>query len=73
MKRDGSEIRQISFGPGNDEEPSWSPDGRFLTFSSTKDGKKSIYIAAITSGKMLKLNGTKGQDMSPAWSPFLHN
>src|SRR4029077_111213 len=36
------ETRQITFGEGDNESPSWAPNGRHLAFSSTRSGKAQI-------------------------------
>ncbi|MCA9567106.1 MAG: PD40 domain-containing protein [Myxococcales bacterium] len=32
-------------GPGPDEHPSWSPDGQYLVFASSRDGEPDLYVA----------------------------
>src|SRR5207253_104420 len=34
---------RFTFDPGNDYSPSWSPDGRRVTFLSTRDGGGALY------------------------------
>jgi len=40
---DGSRDSQLTTD-GSNEHPRWSPDGRFLTFSSTRSGRDAIYV-----------------------------
>lgn len=49
--------------------PSWSPDGKRFTFSSTHDGNQEIYVMTINDGKTTRLTQHPGQDMHPCWSP----
>lgn len=42
----GGDVRQISFGPGSDVGPQWSPDGSMLTFASDRrsPGRFQLYV-----------------------------
>ena len=45
---DGSNARQITFGSGNESSPSFSPDGRWLAFVSSRDGSPQLYVMPNT-------------------------
>jgi Tol biopolymer transport system component len=62
----------------NDRDPDWSPDNRFIAFSSDrsyygKDGFMNLFIYELDNGQIHYL--TKGQfnDNAPAWSPNGNN
>jgi Tol biopolymer transport system component len=40
MRPDGTNIRQLTTAPGNDSHSSWSPDGRYILWSSARYGFK---------------------------------
>jgi len=50
---------------GDNEEPSFSPDGRYITFSSNRDGLWRIYIMRIDGSGQKAL--TEGYGFSPVW------
>ncbi len=62
MDGDGSNLRQLTSGPFEDERPSWSPDGTMIAFHrlefedlATRSGGAERYIVTMTSdGKRLK-------------------
>ncbi len=68
---DGQEHVQITTGSKKDQDdsPSWSPDGRHLTFSSTRGGRSHIYIINHDGTGLEQLTTGKKHNSSPAWSP----
>jgi len=40
---------RFTFDPGRDDFPSWSPDGKFITFSSYRNGQMDLYIGPADS------------------------
>jgi len=59
--------RQITFGEGSNESPSWSANGRHLAFSSNRAGKTHIFTMA-RDGKDLKQITRSGNNYQPDWS-----
>jgi TolB protein len=66
---DGQRREQITDGPGIDDSPSWSPDGRHLVFSSTRDGKNHIYMINADGREPERLTSGGTNHASPSWSP----
>ena len=44
MNSDGSNPTNISNNDAADYQPSWSPDGTKIAFSSDRDGNSEIYV-----------------------------
>ena len=42
---------RMTFSPGNDDDPAWSPDGRSVTFWSDRNGTYGIYKRTLTSAE----------------------
>jgi dipeptidyl aminopeptidase/acylaminoacyl peptidase len=53
---------------GNDRAPRWSPDGRYLTFVSTRDGTAQIWQTTVH-GEATKLTSLKNGVSDFLWSP----
>ena len=71
MKTDGSDPHQVTDSAGSNEDPSWSPDGRYLVFSSSRRGAPKLYMADAAGANQVELTGGNGGDTSPAWSGWL--
>jgi TolB protein len=68
IRADGSDPRQLTT-EGSNESPTWSPDGRYLAFSSTRDGGSRIYLMLAADGRVISpLTEGEGNDSSPSWS-----
>ncbi len=61
------EVRQITFGEGTNESPSWAANGRHFAFTSTRSGKTQIFTVA-RDGKDLKQITRTGNNYQPDWS-----
>ena len=49
--------------------PAFSPDGRFLAFSSDRDGHVDIFIMNLETGGVHNLTNSPSMDRQPTWSP----
>jgi TolB protein len=68
---DGSNLKKLTEGDGNNEDPCWSPDGRYIVFSSNRDGGGyHLFIMNATGQNQRRITFLKGQDTAPSWSPF---
>ena len=65
----GSDMRQITTGPDEDDSPAWSPDGRKIAFVSIREGKSHIFVMNADGTRVRQLTGGPGQNIHPAWSP----
>ncbi len=69
---DGSQPRMIvgDSGPLSHEEwPSWSPDGQWIAYSSTRHGNQEVYVCRTPGGDERRLTNDPALDAHPAWSP----
>lgn len=62
----GTPIR-LTEEKGFDEYPSWSPDGKYITFWSNRSGKRNIYVTD-TDGKNIYMLTFLGNNDEPYWS-----
>ncbi len=65
---DGTGLTQLTT-QGNNEDPSFSPDGRYITFSSDRDGVKGIYIMRANGESQKKITPKNLRAYGPRWSP----
>ena len=65
---DGSSAVRLT-SVGSSEDPSWSPDGRFVVFSSTMWGTRSLGVVSLLGGQPTKISARATEDTQPAWSP----
>jgi TolB protein len=54
---------------GINSAPSFSPDGKKLAMTLSKDGNTEIYVKDLTSGSLQRLTRHSGIDTEPDWSP----
>ena len=53
----------------SDYTPAWSPDGKFIAFSSNAAGSVDIWILALDSGQRSRLTKDQWIDLYPSWHP----
>lgn len=64
----GADIIQISTVK-KDKEPTWSPDSKWLVYTSTRDGSPQLYIMTTAGKLQTPLTNSPGRSMQPAWQP----
>jgi Tol biopolymer transport system component/DNA-binding winged helix-turn-helix (wHTH) protein len=60
---------QLTFEPGSEIEPAWSPDGRFVAFSSDQSGNFDIWVRSVGEGNSIQVTRSAAHDWQPDWSP----
>jgi len=56
-----------------DGEPTWSPDGNRVAYSSDRAGNFDIWIQPVSAGTAFRLTSHTARDTQPAWSPDGHH
>lgn len=49
-------------------DPYWSPDERWVAFSSNLNGDKDIYLIDVLTKALIQLTGGQGNDSAPNWT-----
>jgi Tol biopolymer transport system component len=71
MRPDGTGLKQITFGHGDDREPRISPDGTTIAFTSDRafNGSYDIWTVDIATGKLSQITSAPADEFGPTWSP----
>ena len=65
----GGAARQITFHPGRDSQPKFSPDGKEIAFVSDRDGSAQVYVIPAQGGTATQLTfHTAGYTLQD-WTP----
>jgi Tol biopolymer transport system component len=64
----GSDMRQITNGPNEDDSPAWSPDGRQIAFVSVHSDVSDIFVMNVDGSNVRQLTRELGQNIHPMWS-----
>src|SRR5262249_27284569 len=60
------QVRQLTFGEGTNESPSFAPNGRHIAFTSTRSGKSQIFVMG-RDGKDVKQLTNAGNNKQQSW------
>ncbi len=63
----GGEPRQLTQGQGQNEDPCWSPDGRYVVFSSNRTGRYHLYIMTARGQNQKRITRMPGDQSAPSW------
>ena len=82
IKPDGSGLRQLTHGRGNDAHMAWSPDGESIVFASSRKGFKDeaiytdapqpygeIFVMRFDGTNVRQLTDNQWEEGTPAWRP----
>jgi Tol biopolymer transport system component len=70
VRADGSEApEQVLASPYSEEAASFSPDGRYLAFTSDESGRPEVYVQAIDGTRLVggRVQVSSGGGTEPAW------
>lgn len=65
----GKIVKQLTHSDGYDAEPTLSPDGKKMVYTSVKDGDLELYVMDLKSGKERRITHTPGYDGGAWFSP----
>jgi Tol biopolymer transport system component len=87
IRPDGSGLKRLTTAPGNDAHSSWSPDGRYLIFSSSRLGFKDeaplfddqpqpygeVFVMRSDGSDQYPLTDNQWEDGAGSWRPPVGN
>jgi TolB protein len=65
---DSQRVRPLVTSNANDESPAVSHDGRFVVFTSDRDGGRDLYLLTRASGNVTRLTSGLRVYSQPSWS-----
>ena len=72
INTDGTDLQQLTDGPGMNYDPAWSPDGQWLCYSYAPvlgSATRELYRMPSDGGEVEQLTSLGGRNEWPAWSP----
>jgi TolB protein len=72
MNIDGSNSEMITSGEGEVANPSWSPDGKMITFAWNRGyepGNFNIFVMDMSKHEYVQLTRSNGSNENPYWAP----
>jgi dipeptidyl aminopeptidase/acylaminoacyl peptidase len=69
MGVDGQGARQMTEGEKGETSPAFSPDGKWISYVSSKDGAPQLYVMPSSGGDAKKLTKISTGVSDPLWSP----
>jgi TolB protein len=61
--------RRLTFNDAIDTEPTWSPDGQWIAFTSDRGGRPQIYRVSVSGGSPQRLTFEGSYNADASWSP----
>jgi TolB protein len=71
VNADGSNPRRLTSGPGDNQGPTWAPNGRHLMFQSNRLGAWQIFSMLVDGSAQTPVTRGTVEATSPSWSPRL--
>ena len=62
-------LTRLTFDDGLQIGATWSPDGRFIAYSSNRGGKFDVWVQQVSGGDPIQVTKGPGENWQPDWSP----
>jgi Tol biopolymer transport system component/DNA-binding winged helix-turn-helix (wHTH) protein len=62
-------LRQFTYHSGLQREPTWSPDGQWVAYTSDRGGNSDIWIQSLADPSPTRITSSASEDSQPDWSP----
>jgi Tol biopolymer transport system component/DNA-binding winged helix-turn-helix (wHTH) protein len=62
-------LTRLTFDDGLQFGATWSPDGRYIAYSSDRGGKLDVWVKQVSGGDSIQITQGKGNNWQPDWSP----
>lgn len=69
VSSEGGKAERLTNNVAYDREPVWSPDGKWLAFSSDRLGNNDVFLLPVSGGEIKQLTHHTGNDVATAFSP----
>jgi tricorn protease len=69
VERSGGMARRLTSFPGQTGDPHFSPDGKWIAFSSGYAGNEDVYVVPADGGEPKRLTWHPGNDTVQGWTP----
>jgi tricorn protease len=66
---DGSSPRRLTVNVARDFSPRFSPDGKWIAFTSNRTGNNDVFVMPSTGGEPKQLTWYSGDDQALYWTP----
>ena len=63
------DLTRLTFEDGLQTDPTFSPDGRFVAYSSNRAGNFDIWVQPVAAGDAVQVTKSPAHDLEPSWSP----
>ena len=85
IRPDGTDLKQLTHAPGNDAHCAWSPDGKYIVFSSARLGFRDeaplydgspqpyaeLFVMNADGSNQRPITSDKWEEGTPAWMPVM--
>ena len=71
INADGTNPRRLTSGPGDNQGPTWAPNGRHLMFQTNRLGAWQIFSMLVDGSAQAPVTRGSTESTSPSWSPRL--
>lgn len=69
VARSGGEAKRLTSTPAVESEPHFSPDGRWIAFTSNRAGPRAVYVMPAEGGEARRLTWSPAGETARGWTP----